>query len=111
MSMVKIAFIALMIWLVGLALILAWHSDAEAQVMSTCGLRAEVEARLQKQYGETQRGFGLNEQRNLVFELFFNDKTDTWTIFGTRTNGVACIGASGNGWTTVPAIDLDETPS
>lgn len=62
-----------------------------------CGAREAIVARLGEKYGETRRGGGLAGPTALV-EVYASEKTGTWTILRTGTNGRSCIMAVGNGW-------------
>lgn len=71
---------------------------AEGRLMA-CGKRAEIVAALQKRYGESAAGVGIAGE-NRVVELWSSAETGTWTLLMTRTDGVACMMASGEDWTT-----------
>ncbi len=68
-----------------------------AQALSACAPRADIIAQLQKKYGETRRGAGL-QNRGAVTEVFASAATGTWTIIVTRPDGVACAVAAGEAW-------------
>jgi hypothetical protein len=73
-------------------------SVAEAQ--QVCGKRAEFVTRLDTTYKETTSGVGLINN-GMVIEVLTSSK-GSWTILMTKTNGVSCVVASGEGWETVP---------
>jgi hypothetical protein len=77
---------------------------AQAQTMP-CGARADIIERLGEKYGETRRGGGLAGP-TAVIELYASDKTGSWTILRTGTNGLSCVMAVGEGWQndTRPAV-------
>lgn len=72
-------------------------TPAAAQGMPTCAPRADIVAHLQKKYGETRRGLGL-QNRGSVTEVFVSSETGTWTILVTRPDGTACAVAAGEAW-------------
>lgn len=70
---------------------------AQAQNLSVCLPHDEAVAKLDRQYGERQIGFGLSQQGESVVELFVSD-VGTWTVLITRTDGLSCIAAAGDNW-------------
>ncbi len=74
-----------------------------AQALSACAPRADIIAQLQKKYGETRRGAGL-QNRGAVTEVFASAATGTWTIIVTRPDGVACAVAAGEAWLEETAL-------
>ena len=72
---------------------------AAAQSTGTpmCAPRADIVAQLEKKYGETRRGAGL-QNRGAVTEVFASTETGTWTIIVTRPDGTACAVAAGEAW-------------
>jgi len=62
-----------------------------------CAPRDQIVAQLEKKYGETRRGAGL-QNRGSVTEVFASAETGTWTILVTRPNGVSCAVAAGEAW-------------
>ena len=69
---------------------------------AVCGARADVVARLGRDYGETRRGHGL-QRATAVVEVFASEATGSWTIIVTSPNGVACLVAAGEHWAPAPA--------
>ncbi len=65
-----------------------------------CAPRAQVLQALSDAYGEGRRAIGVAGQTN-VMELFVNSETGTWTITGTRPDGMMCLIASGSHFETV----------
>lgn len=55
--------------------------------------------RLEQEYGEHKIGIGIGPTGKVVFELFTSE-SGTWTMLATTTNGLSCIVASGNNWTS-----------
>jgi len=64
--------------------------------------------KLKKKYGESERGMGLSGTEVLI-EVWSSEKTGTWTIVMTRPNGIACVMAAGDSWTSAPAEKGPET--
>lgn len=62
-----------------------------------CADRSKVIARLAERYGETLQSLGLNDDSS-VLEVYASEDTGTWTILITRTDGMACLIASGQAW-------------
>ncbi len=65
-----------------------------AQGSQACAPRDVVVKRLAKGYGETRQSIGLGKN-NAVVEVFASDKSGTWTITVTNTQGITCLIASG----------------
>ncbi len=78
---------------VGFAAFLA--SAAQAQM--NCGLRDSVVEKLDKEYGEVRRGFGLAGS-TAIFEIWASEETSTWTILKTYPSGLTCVIAVGDDW-------------
>jgi hypothetical protein len=64
---------------------------------SACAPREAIVSHLEKKYGETRRGVGL-QNRGSVTEIYASAETGTWTIIVTRPDGVACAVAAGEAW-------------
>ncbi len=62
-----------------------------------CAPRDQIVTQLEKKYGETRRGAGL-QNRGSVTEVFASAETGTWTILVTRPDGVSCAVAAGEAW-------------
>lgn len=62
-----------------------------------CGKRADIVSALQKRHGESPIGVGLIGESRMM-ELWSSTKTGTWTLLITRTDGTACMMASGADW-------------
>jgi hypothetical protein len=67
-----------------------------------CGERESMVQRLERAFGEVQKGAGLVNAGQLV-EVWRSDETGTWTILMTDPEGMSCIVAAGEGWR-----DIDE---
>jgi hypothetical protein len=65
--------------------------------MLPCGARDAIVTNLGEKYGETRRGGGLAGPTAVV-EVYASEKTGTWTILRTGTNGLSCVMAVGEGW-------------
>lgn len=88
---------ALSVSAIALSLSLAPIGSAKAQQM--CGNRTEVVDSLGAKYKESTTGVGL-VNNGMVIEVLTSE-TGSWTILMTRTNGVACVLASGESWEAV----------
>ena len=70
---------------------------AAAAQAASCDDRDNITAKLDKKYGETQRGMGLSGQTS-IFEVWASEATGTWTILETTPNGMTCVVAVGDNW-------------
>ena len=95
--------------LLTLALIFAIPTVSFAQPQMQCGKRDQVTAKLEKQYSEFQRGAGLGG--GMIFELWTNGDTGSWTILLTRPDGVSCIYAAGEDWQDASPIEETGDPA
>lgn len=77
--------------------------NAPQTALSACAPRAAIIAQLEKKYGETRRGAGL-QNRGAVTEVFASAATGTWTIIVTRPDGVSCAVAAGEAWLEETAL-------
>lgn len=66
-----------------------------------CGERRQVVSRLAEKYGETRRGYGL-QQGAAVVEVYASGDTGSWTILLSTPNGLACLLAAGQNWAPTP---------
>lgn len=77
---------------------------------ATCAPRDTVVERLASSYGETRQSMGLGAN-NAVIEVFASDKSGSWTITVTGTNGITCLVASGQSFEamaeSLPALGND----
>lgn len=91
------------------AVMIAAAASAAAQSDATplCAPRSDIVSQLEKKYGETRRGAGL-QNRGAVTEVFASAKTGTWTIIVTRPDGTSCAVAAGEAW--LEEIASAETP-
>jgi hypothetical protein len=89
-----------------LALSIATGGPAAAQAI--CGKRDAIVAKLEQKYGETRRSFGLQQGRGLV-EIWASERTGSWTILVTRTNGQTCLIAAGEAFESEAAAQ-EQTP-
>ena len=68
-----------------------------------CGDRASLSDFLQKKFGEVPQQNGVGD-RGELFELFVSEQgTWTLTIRLPDAQGIVCVMASGNSWSTAPA--------
>jgi hypothetical protein len=72
-------------------------SAASASAQSVCAPREQIVKRLADTYGETRKGYGL-QNAQLIVELYASDETGTWTLIATRPDGVSCAMAVGKAW-------------
>ena len=90
-------------WLtIPLALLVVLHG-APAAAQMACGSHASLIAQLDMKYGEVRLGWGLAGS-SVIIEVWVSEETGTWTILEVYPSGIACVGATGDGWQT------DENP-
>lgn len=77
---------------------LAPPEAAHAQAM-TCLPRAALVERLEDRYKEHLAGGGLQSPQQLL-EVWASEETGSFTVFITRPDGVSCIVATGQHWTS-----------
>lgn len=77
---------------------------------ANCATRDAIVERLASSYGETRQSMGLGAN-NAVIEVFASDKSGSWTITVTGTNGITCLVASGQAFDamaeSLPALSND----
>ncbi len=78
---------------------------AQGQNMSVCLPHADAITELKESYNEVPRGLGVGQRGFSVVELFVSPE-GTWTVLITGTNGMSCIGASGDTWRFVSAPEV-----
>lgn len=86
-------------------LALVFLSPVQAQ-QPRCAPHAEMVKLLTGKFKEERRGIGL-VNNNRVVEFYVSDK-GSWTIIGTKPNGVACIIAAGKEWNEIEAAPKGE---
>lgn len=74
---------------------------AHAQAM-TCLPRAALVERLEARYKEHLAGGGLQNPRRIL-GIWASEETGGFTVFITRPDGVSCIVATGQHWTSTTA--------
>ena len=62
-----------------------------------CSTRSEIISELAEKYGETVHGVGLRSSGS-VLELFVSEKTGSWTIVITSSDGTSCAVDAGASW-------------
>jgi len=91
------------------AIAIFWGDPALAEP-ANCAPRDAVVERLASSYGETRQSMGLGAN-NAVIEVFASDKSGSWTITVTGTNGITCLVASGQAFEamaeSLPALGND----
>ena len=69
---------------------------AQDAAQQTCGQRAEIVSKLNRDFKENQEAVGLvNDQA--VIELYISGK-GTWTIIASGTDGTSCVVSAGKDW-------------
>jgi len=79
-----------------LAVLVLMTGPALAQP-ANCAPHDAVIERLAASYGETRHSMGIGVN-NAVIEVFASDKSGSWTITVTGTNGITCLVASGQAY-------------
>ncbi len=64
-----------------------------------CAKREAVVSSLKDRYSEAPVALGLNNHGALV-EVLTAEEGETWTILVSMPNGVSCVVAAGENWTT-----------
>ena len=83
---------------IGVALaLLAGTPSAQAWLSPACADRGQVVKKLAEKFGETLKSVGLHAN-DAVIEVYSSERTGTWTILVTRTDGMSCLLAAGQGW-------------
>lgn len=88
---------------------LALASCAPAHAQNTpagpqCAPYELLVAGLARNYGENRRVAGLaGVEGRLLFEVYANDETSTWTAITVTPEGTACLLASGDMFSDVPS--------
>jgi hypothetical protein len=85
---------------VGAGVLASSAAMAQAVGAVACGQRDSVIQRLERAFGEVQKGAGLVSAAQLV-EVWRSDETGTWTILMTDADGMTCIVAAGEAWRDV----------
>lgn len=85
---------------------LSMPATAEATGRAVCKDRTELIKVLAKKFGETQRSYGLQNDRR-VLELYASPD-GSWTALLTMPSGRSCVVAAGEAWTTLPPIPVGE---
>lgn len=68
-----------------------------AMAYGTCADRDTVTKTLEKKFGESPVGAGLDGDTEL-YEVWQSDDGGSWTILVTTSEGLTCIMASGTDW-------------
>ncbi|MEM8662977.1 MAG: hypothetical protein AAGF49_02495 [Pseudomonadota bacterium] len=96
----------LMACLAPLALGAFASSSENAEARTVCKQRSEIIKILSNKFKETQRSYGLQNDRR-VLELYASPN-GSWTAILTMPSGQSCVVASGEAWTTLPALPVGE---
>lgn len=78
------------------ALAAFFMSGPSAHAVPLCAPHEAHVDQLKGKYQETRIGLGLAGDGRVV-ELFIS-KSGTWSVLATRTDGVSCLVAAGQGW-------------
>lgn len=71
-----------------------------------CRERSEIVGILNRRFNETQRSFGLQNDRR-VLELYASP-SGSWTALVTMPNGTSCVIAAGEAWTILPPAPVGD---
>ena len=82
-------------------------SPAFAQTSNNCGPREGVVEWLFDRHSETRQSLGIAANGNLV-ETFASSETGSWTIVVTKTDGIACLLASGQVFENVSGLPFEK---
>ena len=74
---------------------------------NACAARDSVTDKLRVQFEEQQTGLGLQSPTKLV-ELWTAPDSGSWTILLTLPNGISCVLATGQYWTTAPTGAMED---
>lgn len=84
---------------------------AALSAQSNCAPRASIIEKLSSNYAEALTGGGI-QNANTVLEVWTSNKTGSFTVLVTHANGLSCIVASGQNWSSVAvAMVPDDTAS
>ncbi|MFD1341029.1 hypothetical protein [Litorisediminicola beolgyonensis] len=81
--------------------ILTASSATADSAVDRCAPRLQVVDRLAETYGETRQSVGLLTETK-VLEVYASDRTGTWTVLVSSSDGQACLLASGKAYETIP---------
>ena len=87
-------------WLLVFAFLLyAFPAHAvETDFKLNCFPPGQTENMLAENFGESIFSQGVNVTGSAIYQLWLNEKEDTWTIVRLDVKGFACIVAGGTGW-------------
>ena len=80
-----------------------WIGYAKSEEERVCLPRSNAIEQLSKQFKEKAIGRGLNNDGNIMLELYVSE-SGSWTVMLTNTKNVACLVASGESWTIIPML-------
>ncbi|MCF3934260.1 hypothetical protein L1787_12660 [Acuticoccus sp. M5D2P5] len=87
-------------------LILATASIPAQAATTVCKNRNEIIEILSRKFGETQRSFGLQNNKRIL-ELYASPN-GSWTALITLPSGRSCVLGAGEAWTVVPPQPVGE---
>lgn len=67
----------------------------------------KAEAKLKRDFQEEQAGWGVDQRGHVIYRLFVNPYTGSWTIVRTWPNGQTCMVLGGRDWTWAPPPGTD----
>ncbi len=82
-------------------MLVMWSTFDPAAAQTACTMRSAVAERLAEDYAEAPVAAGLASS-GAVFEVFTSGDGATWTIVLTQPDGMTCLVAAGEAWTTLP---------
>lgn len=90
--------------LIALLVALPWSVAAQAQQITmqmNCAPIGQIEQKAKEIYGEQPSSQSVDD-RGLLFHLWMNDETGTWTLLFSDANaGITCVVAAGEDWLSV----------
>ena len=69
---------------------------------------AEVQQVIRRQYRENVIGSGVTDDGAMVFQMWVNKSTNTWTLTGTNVHGKMCVIAFGKGFEFIDFFSIGE---
>lgn len=78
-----------------------------AHAQTNCAPRDVLIERLEERYSERLTGGGL-QNANTLLEVWASDKTGSFTVLMSRADGISCIVASGQSWSSVVEASVEE---
>ena len=89
--------------LISAVLLVSFIGAVQADQPNLCLPHDVAITELAKGYQEQSVGLGLGNAKEAVYELFVSER-GTWTILITQPDGISCIAAHGDSWTSHPLL-------